>query len=452
MFNFSKLSKSEPKGFNREASIVRALEKTYATIQFEPDGTIVTANENFLKALGYELSEIVGKHHRMFVPEEERKTATYREFWSKIASGETFTDTYCRVRKDGQPIWIEASYKPIYDEAGKLCGAFKLAKDLSDDKRGHAALMRGLTQLSAGDLGARVTEDLSGDYAEMKATFNATVARLSEIVSDISASGTRLTGVADRLSGNASDLSDRAGRLSDAIAGSSETVMTISQSVRSIAEEASQSNAVIGEVSAKSSSGAKVVASSVEAMNSIEDMTNEISNITKVIEGFAFQTNLLSINAAVEAARAGDAGKGFAVVATEVRTLAERSAEASKEIADLISRAQGQVSDGSRLVKEAGEALAVIDSSVTQAVDRIGKISRDTQKQSSDMGALETSLEQMKGETAEVSSMAGSNGRRAADLAGEADALEGSLRFFKQSGGEQGQWTRPQPEPQAGHR
>lgn len=434
-------AKSKDVAASHNQSIIDAMQKSYATIEFKVDGKIVTANQNFLDALEYGLGEIEGKHHSMFLFDEDRDSEAYRSFWTQIAAGETFAAIFRRRTKSGKAIWIQATYSPLFDEKGQVIGAFKIAMDLTGEKRGHAAMMKGLAALATGDVSYRVSDELSGDFTEMKSTFNLTVERLSEIVSDISASGRNLDGVADDLSGSAQSLTGQSERLRDGIDGASQAVSALTSSVQSVAAEAEQTNSAMEEVSAASAKGSKVVSATMEAMGQIEAMTNDISNITKVIESFAFQTNLLSINAAVEAARAGDAGKGFAVVASEVRNLAERSAEASKEIAGLIERARGQVAEGGRRADEAGAALTAIDGAISSVVRRIGQISNDTQEQSSSMTGLQEVLQQMQSETSQVASLANSNGGQAREMQGEVQALEASLRFF---GGQSARDTQPQ--------
>jgi methyl-accepting chemotaxis protein len=165
-------------------------------------------------------------------------------------------------------------------------------------------------------------------------------------------------------------------------------------------------------------------------MRGIAGITGEISKITKVIEGFAFQTNLLSINAAVEAARAGDAGKGFAVVAAEVRSLAERSAKASREIGELIGRGETEVSLGVAQVSEAGRSLAEINTAVAEMVDSVARIARDLADQSREIEELRRVLGAMERETGHLTTMAGQNGEAAAAVSSQVGALSGGVRRF----------------------
>jgi len=417
-------------GFMRNSAIVDALTTSYATIEFQPDGTIITANQKFLDALGYRLDEIRGRHHRIFVAPGEAATPQYATFWNRIASGEVFSGVFKRVRKDGEEIWILATYNPIYNREGRLVSAFKLAIDVTEEKRGHLALARAVERLAGGDINARVTETLTGDFDALKTTYNGMVDRLSSTLSAFEGGAQRLDAVSDDLNGNAQGLSGRAERLAAAIEQSNATVASLSSAVEDVASRAGETEGVIRETSRMVSNGREVAASAVEAMKRIETMTEEISKITKVIESFAFQTNLLSINAAVEAARAGEAGKGFAVVAAEVRSLAERSAGASRDIAGLIERSKKEVSAGASLVNEAGGALAKVDTSMTTTVASFVSISEGARSQASGMGEIRTALGAMQAETNAVANMADANGRWAAELRDEAGKMGRRLGEF----------------------
>ena len=420
--------------FDRDKAIVRALDKTYAMIEFELDGTIVTANENFLAAVGYSLDEIKGKHHRIFVPPDYVDTAEYATFWKRIGDGEAFQDDFPRIRKDGKTIWIAATYNPLYDGHGHLCGAFKIAADITDVKLGHQALIDGLGRLSQGDPSVRIDVDLKGDHAAVKETFNRTMASLETVLGGFSVSSRSLDELSSNLNTKATGLAAKAELLAAAIEESNKVIGSMAGAMADMATQSAEAESVIKTASAQSSSGRAVVTNAVEAMHNIEEMTTEISKITKVIEGFAFQTNLLSINAAVEAARAGEAGKGFAVVASEVRSLAERSAKASRDIAELIDRSSHEVAKGVRQVNEAGAALTEIDGSVAEAVASIGLISTGVAEQSTGMAEVKTALTNMQDETNEVASLSEFNGQAAQELDEQVGQMNDHLTSFLQAG------------------
>jgi len=416
--------------YNANTAIVESIKSCYAFIEFEPDGTIVRANQHFLDAVGYTLDEIRGKHHRIFMPPEEVDTPAYREHWARVARGEFVRGSFKRIRKDGKPIWIAATYSPLYDRAGNLRGAFKIAIDLSEDKRMSDALTAGLEALSNGDLAARIKGDFTGDNRVIADTFNRTMTHLGEVVTGFSDGAERLGDVSGGLSSRAGELTQRAESLSAAIEQSGATVRSLAEALGGLAEDARKSEGMVRMAADRSRSGAQTVEGAVASMKAIESITADISKITKVIEGFAFQTNLLSINAAVEAARAGEAGKGFAVVATEVRSLAERSAKASQDIAELISRSETEVAKGVAQVGAAGEALAEINEAVDDTVRCVGQIAVGTSNQVTGTKEVTSALAAMERDTAHLASMADANGGAARDLATQVGGLRSLIQAF----------------------
>ncbi|MEM1431532.1 MAG: methyl-accepting chemotaxis protein [Pseudomonadota bacterium] len=420
----------EPAVYNENAAIVQSIRSSYAFIEFTPDGTILRANDHFLNAVGYTLDEIVGKHHSIFMPPDEVNTPEYREHWSRVGRGEFLRGSFKRLRKDGTPIWIAATYSPLHDKAGNLKGAFKIAIDLTEDKVMSTALTAGLQGLSNGDLGARITGEFSGDNRRIVEAFNQTMDRLSEVVSGFFDGADRLGNVTGGLSSRAGELTQRAESLSSAIEQSGATIRSLAEALGGLAEDARKSESMVRMAADRSRSGAKTVEGAVTSMKAIESITADISKITKVIEGFAFQTNLLSINAAVEAARAGEAGKGFAVVATEVRSLAERSAKASQDIAELISRSEAEVAKGVTQVGAAGEALEEINTAVDDTVRSVGQIAEGTSNQVIGTKEVTAALAAMERDTAHLAAMADANGGAAADLATQVDGLRGLIQAY----------------------
>ena len=421
--------------YNRSAAIVAAIQDAYATIEFSTDGTIVDANARFLAAVGYRREEVQGKHHRIFMPPGEADTAEYREMWKRIARGDRVGGEFKRVRKNGDPIWIAASYSPLRDRGGAVRGAFKVAIDLTAQTRERKSMLDALNRLASGDLSARVTGTTSGHVAER---FNDTMAALEAAFSGFASGAQAVSRMAGDMKQGTEDLRAHAVQLSDGIGAGARQMSRTARTLGALTDTTLETDGAISAAAGKSGEGLKVVQEATEAIKGVALVTSEISKITKVIEGFAFQTNLLSINAAVEAARAGEAGKGFAVVASEVRSLAERSAAASKEIADLIERSVRQVNAGVRLVETTGAQLGEIEGSVRKAVDAVGRIRTALSEEQRSIEGLSATFEAMDEGTRALLDLATSNDATARGLDGEATAMLGHVSSFGATQREQG--------------
>jgi methyl-accepting chemotaxis protein len=431
MRDFPDLDNSPEVGvYNPNAAIVDAIKRSYGFIQFQLDGTIVAANDNFLNAVGYRMEEIAGRHHRIFMPAGEADTPEYREFWARIGRGEYVRGSFRRIRKDGAPIWISATYSALRDRDGTLRGAFKVVVDLTDDKRLHEALSGALAKLSRGDVRQRITDGFTGDNLATRDAFNTTMDRLQRVFEGVARSCASLDELSQGLTGRARELNQRTGTLAASIEQSSGSIRSMTDALAAVSGRAGASDAVARRAAERAGAGSQTVEKVIASMRGIAGITGEISKITKVIEGFAFQTNLLSINAAVEAARAGDAGKGFAVVAAEVRSLAERSARASREIGELIARSEAEVSIGVAQVSDAGKSLTEINAAVAEMVESVARIARDLADQSREIEEMRRTLAAMERETGHLTTMAGQNGEAAAAVSSQVAALSGGMRRF----------------------
>ncbi|QRD56851.1 MCP four helix bundle domain-containing protein [Xanthomonas citri pv. durantae] len=248
---------------------------------------------------------------------------------------------------------------------------------------GNLQSLSGLLQsIAAGDLTARMSGEFHGVFAQMRDDANATATQLAEIVSGIKASATSIRGAASEIAAGNQDLSQRteqqAANLEETAASMEELTSTVKQN----AESARQANQLAIGAASVASQGGEIVSKVVGTMSGIEASSKKIADIISVIDGIAFQTNILALNAAVEAARAGEQGRGFAVVASEVRTLAQRSSGAAKEIKDLIDDSVQRVAEGSVLVHSAGTTMGEIVASVQRVTDIMGEISAASQEQS----------------------------------------------------------------------
>ncbi|HEY8615210.1 methyl-accepting chemotaxis protein [Phenylobacterium sp.] len=257
------------------------------------------------------------------------------------------------------------------------------------------ALADGLARLSQGDLKHRLKTPFSPEYEQLRSDFNAAMERLQEAMQIITANAGQIGVGADQIANASDDLSRRTEQQAASLEQTAAALEQITTTVKKSAEGAQTARAAVQTAKSGASRGEEVVRRAVSAMGEIEKSAGQISQIIGVIDEIAFQTNLLALNAGVEAARAGDAGKGFAVVASEVRALAQRSADAAKEIKTLISASTEQVGQGVALVGETGEALQQMVSQVDAIDSLVGDIATSAQEQSAGLHEVNVAVNNM---------------------------------------------------------
>ncbi|OQP83145.1 chemotaxis protein [Xanthomonas phaseoli pv. syngonii LMG 9055] len=297
---------------------------------------------------------------------------------------------------------------------------------------GNLQSLSGLLQsIAAGDLTARMSGEFHGVFAQMRDDANATATQLAEIVSGIKASATSIRGAASEIAAGNQDLSQRteqqAANLEETAASMEELTSTVKQN----AESARQANQLAIGAASVASQGGEIVSKVVGTMSGIEASSKKIADIISVIDGIAFQTNILALNAAVEAARAGEQGRGFAVVASEVRTLAQRSSGAAKEIKDLIDDSVQRVAEGSVLVHSAGTTMGEIVSSVQRVTDIMGEISAASQEQSAGIEQVNQTVTQMDETTQQNAALVEEATAAARSLEEQAVGLTEAVAVFK---------------------
>ncbi len=290
---------------------LQAIDRAMAVIEFNLDGSILTANQNFLTRMGYTLAELKGKHHRLFCTPALVNSSAYEDFWRRLNQGELFQGQFERVDKRGQTVWLEANYNPVYDAAGRLCKVVKFASDVT----------------------ARV-EQHEQDARSASAAYHISVATRK-----VAEQGTQV-------------------------------IQQAASEMREIAEDIAESSTLIAQLGERS---------------------EQITAIVNTIRSIADQTNLLALNAAIEAARAGEQGRGFAVVADEVRLLAGRTSGSTAEISTMIGLIQsetrqaiksmegtrGRAAEGVELANQAGTVILQIRDGASEAVDAVSMFANE---------------------------------------------------------------------------
>jgi len=412
------------------AAKLNAVERVQATIEFTTDGIVLNANQNFLDVIGYALGEIQGKHHSMFVDPTYVRSEGYAEFWRKLNAGEFVAEEFKRIGKGGKEVWIQASYNPVFDAKGRVAKVVKFATEVTGRVDAVNQIARALERLAANDLSYRMAGAIDAQFVRVRDDFNGAVAVLDATIGAVATATQNVTAGANEISTASDDLSRRTEQQAASLEETAAALDQITATVGRSADGAKRASEAASGARVDAAKSGEIVGEAVSAMDGIEESSAQINQIIGVIDEIAFQTNLLALNAGVEAARAGEAGRGFAVVAQEVRALAQRSADAAKEIKALIANSSSQVDRGVRLVGETGRALTSIVGKVGEIDTLIHEIAQSSREQATGLGEVNLAVNQMDQVTQQNAAMVEEATAAAANLRTEANELERLIARF----------------------
>jgi methyl-accepting chemotaxis protein len=422
-----------------------AISRVQAMIEFTPKGDILTANENFLAALGYRMDEIQGKHHQMFCEQSYTGSDAYRQFWAKLAGGEAVADEFLRLGKGGKKVYIQASYNPIFDMNGQVFKVVKFATDVTARVNNVESIATALRGCANGDLSHAIDTPFMPALEQLRVDFNLASGKLRETMQTISQNAGAIAAASQEIQAASNDLSKRTEQQAASVEQTAAALEEITTTVADSSHRAQEAGNLVRKTKDNAEHSGNVVGQAVEAMGKIEKSASEIANIIGVIDEIAFQTNLLALNAGVEAARAGEAGKGFAVVAQEVRELAQRSAKAAKEIKELITASNTHVKEGVTLVGDTGKALQEIVTQVVQVDGNVGAIVEASKEQATGLKEINTAVNTMDQGTQQNAAMVEQTTAAAHSLAREAEQLFQLLGQFNLGSGSGGSVARSAP-------
>jgi methyl-accepting chemotaxis protein len=423
-----------------DASKIAASDRAQAVIEFNLDGTVRTANDNFLRALGYSLDEIKGKHHSMFVPQTERDSAAYREFWTKLNRGEYQAGEYKRIGRGGKDVWIIASYNPMLDETGKPFGVVKFATDVTEQKLKNADLSGQIDAIgksqaviefnmdgtiiaanenflnamgySLGEIRGKhhslfvaPSERDSADYREFWASLNRGRYQAAEY-KRIGKNGKEVY-----IQASYNPILDLNGKPFKVVKYATDTTRQVlvrmgNERVRgmmeSVAAGAEELNTSVREISEAMTRSRETAQGAVERVGTADAQAQRLTNaaqsmsgIVEMINNITGQINLLALNATIESARAGEAGRGFAVVASEVKSLANQAKQATDKIGE-------EIASLNAISGDVAGALTAIKRAITNVSEYVTSTAAAVEEQSTVTSEMSNSMQRAAAEAAKI--------------------------------------------------
>ncbi|UUX95955.1 PAS domain S-box protein [Aquabacterium sp. J223] len=422
------------------AGKMAAIDRVMAVIEFDLEGRVLRANDNFLAALGYPHDEVVGRHHRIFCEPAYARSTEYQQFWQRLARGESDNGRYRRIAKDGRDVWIQASYNPVLDVDGKPLKIVKFATDITAEMTGAAETQGKLDALGRSQ--AVIAFDLQGNVLEANANFLRTMGYTPAEVAgrhhsmfcepELITSQTYRDFWADLGEGQfksgrfrrlgkhgaevwiqatynpildvdgrpykvvkfAMDITEQVRRerlVAKKVEDSSRLLQDMTSAIASVTGSTRRTSELAEQMQRAAGDGSELLQRSHESILGLRQSSADVGDIVETIGEIASQTHLLAFNAAIEAARAGEHGLGFSVVADEVRKLAEKSAQAAREIGKIIHQNISRVAEGAQLSEQVDAAFRRILEQVEHSGRAIGEIHQAMTQQSSatqDVSAL----------------------------------------------------------------
>ncbi|MCU0433402.1 MAG: methyl-accepting chemotaxis protein [Bacteroidia bacterium] len=378
----------------RMVGLFSAINASYSYAEFDTDASILHANENFMQLMGYDIFELAGKKHSIFVKPEVAASDAYRELWDKLRAGETLQGQTSRITKSGEEVWLNSTTSSIKDDQGKVMKIFNFATDITPQKREELAVKaaaeeagRVINRMAEGDLSQRFSIEAEGEMRKMGESLNHALENVSNLITNISQ-------VASLIASSAEELLTKGEQMMTTTSEVATAIQQMAEGAQQQAEQTDESSKLIDDVlksandmgkkaetihkmaengQKDAAEGLNTIRNVVENMSGIQtaaqttsksievlsERSEEIARTLSIITDIASQTNLLALNAAIEAARAGDAGRGFAVVAEEIRKLAEDSRKSAVDIEKVIREVHKDVNS-------AGKSIDLMQVSVKQ--------------------------------------------------------------------------------------
>ncbi|MFT3973824.1 MAG: methyl-accepting chemotaxis protein [Amaricoccus sp.] len=395
-------------------AVLEAIGTAQAVLEVDPTGRILRANNNFVRVLGWERAELIGRQHTMLLDPATAESPDTQRMWDKLRGGEGRVGLFRFLARGGRAVYLFGAYGPVRDpETGAVLRIGLVASDVTaselerrdmiehrsmlehEQQRAVEALTRALASLASGDLSVRLDAAFPEDYAALRGDFNVAIEKLEVALAAVTASAEGIQTCAVQVSLGADELSQRTENQAAALEETAASLEQLTASVKAAAKNAERANVDVDAARRNAEASGRVVRDAISAMSEIEKSADHIAQIIGVIDDIAFQTNLLALNAGVEAARAGEAGRGFAVVASEVRALAQRSSDAAKEIKALISTSSQHVGRGVDLVRETGRSLETIVDAVTGITGLVAEIANSSREQSVGLSEINSAVGQL---------------------------------------------------------
>ena len=446
--------------------ILAAIDTSYAYIEFDPDGYVLTANQNFLQLFGYQQEEVIGKHHRLFVESGYGKSPEYQQFWENLKNGQSQSNAFSRIKKSGDKIWLQGAYAPVKDEMERVVKVVKIATDITqqvnteiDYKNRVKAYSEFIDKVAGGDLRQRVDVSGGNELNVIGGNLNVMVDGLTGITQQIGEANSSLLSAIGQIQATVNTQAAGASQQAAAVGEITATLeelrvvsaqnLTKAKQLGEVAERVRRDGVQGQQVLGQAVSGMEAIRERMEhiahTILALSEQTQQIGEVTDVVSNIAQQSKMLALNASIEAAKAGEAGKGFAVVAAEVKELAIQSQQSTAQVQKILQdirratdravmateEGNKRVDTGVGLVERSGDMMKQLSEVIDETVRASKQIVAAVQQEVIGIDQVSTSMNEINKVTSQFVANTQQAKDAATNMSGVAKRLQECVSVYK---------------------